>query len=275
MIAGTAGCGTVFKLTHNPDGTWTNTTLWEFHGGSDGAVPYAGVVLDQAGNVYGVSNAGGIGTCNYNRGCGSIYKLSPSGSGWVETTLHEFTGETDGGSPYGGLTFDSAGSIYGAAAYGGVGLGTVYELTPNHGSWSFSVIYAFTGTQADGPESALTMDAAGNLYGTSLGGGDNGGFGTVYKLTPSGAVGLTVPCMISIFKAAMGGWSTAVWRWMRLAMCLASPSAARIRLRMTGCCSRFRRRGLAASTGAMPRVDSSSRLPGDVGIVALRTFAIN
>jgi uncharacterized repeat protein (TIGR03803 family) len=185
VIRGVSGCGTVFKLTRNADGTWTNHTLYEFQGGSDGGRPVAGVVLDQTGNLYGVTAYGGIGPCNNNFGCGSVFELSPSGSGWVETTLHQFTGGADGGAPFGGLMFDHTGNLYGAASYGGAGLGTVYELTPNQGSWNFNVIYTFTGTQADGPESALTMDAAGNLYGTSVAGGNNQGFGTVYKLTPS------------------------------------------------------------------------------------------
>ncbi len=185
VIRGVIGCGTVFKLTRNADGTWTNHTLYEFQGGSDGGRPFAGVVLDQAGNLYGVTAYGGIGPCNSNFGCGSVYELSPSGSGWIETTLHQFTGAADGGAPYGGLMFDSASNLYGAAAYGGAGLGTVYELSPGQGGWNFNVIYTFTGFQASGPESTLTMDAAGNLYGTSASGGNNGGFGTVYKLTPS------------------------------------------------------------------------------------------
>jgi uncharacterized repeat protein (TIGR03803 family) len=114
-----------------------------------------------------------------------VFELSPSGSGWIETTLHQFTGGADGGAPYGDLIFDAAGNLYGAATQGGVGLGTLYELTPGQGGWDFNVIYTFTGNQAAGPYS-LTMDAASNLYGTSGSGGNNGGFGTVYKLTRSG-----------------------------------------------------------------------------------------
>jgi len=183
VIRGVNGCGTVFKLTRNADGTWTNHTLYEFHGGSDGGRPVAGVVLDQAGNVYGVTAFGGGGPCNYDLGCGTVFELSPSGSGWVETTLHQFTGAADGGAPYGGLMFDHAGNLYGTATEGGAGLGTVYELTSSQGGWNFGVIYTFTGTQASGPEATLIMDAGGNLYGTSASGGNNQGFGTVYKLT--------------------------------------------------------------------------------------------
>ena len=185
VVTGVRGCGTVFELTRNTDGTWTNHTLYEFHGGSDGGRPFAGVVLDPAGNLYGVTAYGGGGPCNFNFGCGAVFALSPSGSGWVETTLHQFTGFADGGAPFGGLMFDHAGNLYGTGSYGGAGLGTVYEFTSNQGSWNFNVIYTFTGTQANGPQSALTMDSAGNLYGTSVAGGNNQGFGTVYKLVPS------------------------------------------------------------------------------------------
>jgi uncharacterized repeat protein (TIGR03803 family) len=184
IIKGVIGCGTVFKLSPNADGSWTNTTLYEFQGASDGGIPYAGVILDQAGNIYGTTPYGGTGTCLYNLGCGAIFQLTPSGSGWVETSLHEFSGGPDGGGP-GALIFDNAGNLDGPAASGGAGLGTVYQLTPAQGSWTFSVLYTFTGSHADGATAALTLDAAGNLYGTSAGGGANGGFGTVFKLTLS------------------------------------------------------------------------------------------
>lgn len=82
------------------------------------------------------------------------------------------------------MIFDSLGNLYGAAAGGGLGRGTVYELSPVQGGWAFAVLHSFSGEEADGPASKLTMDAAGNLYGSSFGGGTFG-TGTVYKLTPS------------------------------------------------------------------------------------------
>jgi hypothetical protein len=187
VIAGISGCGTVFKLSHNPDGSWTNTTLYEFQGPNDGAWPYAGVVLDPSGNIYGVTDVGGTGPCDYGWGCGSVFELSPSGSGWVETILHEFSGGSDGGNPDYGLIFDSAGNLLGTATTGGAGLGTVFELTPGQQSWAFNPIYTFAGSQANGPSSKLTMNASGDLFGTSTGGGVYG-FGTAYKLTAGNGV---------------------------------------------------------------------------------------
>ncbi len=178
------GCGSVFKLTHNSDGNWSKSTLYSFQNSpNDGGFPYAGVTLDRAGNIYGTTSAGGM-QCSDGGACGVVFKLSPSGSGWTETVLHFFTGGADGNYPYGGLIFDSLGNLYGAASAGGLGQGTVYELSPAQGGWNFAVLYSFSGLEANGPDSRLTMDAAGNLYGGSVSGGTFG-TGTVYKLTAS------------------------------------------------------------------------------------------
>lgn len=80
------GCGTVFKLTHNTDGSWSKSTLYSFQGGTtDGEKPYAGVTLDQAGNIYGVTTVGGM-QCT-DRTCGIVFELTPSGSGWAEGSV--------------------------------------------------------------------------------------------------------------------------------------------------------------------------------------------
>jgi len=157
-------CGTVFKLTHNSDGSWTKTTLYSFQGGpNDGARPYAGVTLDAAGNIYGTTEYGGTNCSPSTSACGVIFKLTPNGSGWSETILHFFSGGADGAYPAGGLIFDGAGNLYGAAAGGGSGYGTVYELTPEQSGWTFAVLYSFSGDQANGPYSKLSLDASGNL----------------------------------------------------------------------------------------------------------------
>jgi uncharacterized repeat protein (TIGR03803 family) len=179
---GDAGNGVVYELTPSGGG-WTQAVLYSFQGADDGANPYGGVVFDQAGNLYGVVNYGG--TSN----SGAVYELSPSGSGWTKTALYNFTGGNDGATPYGGLTIDASGNLYGTTAFGGVGGGgTVFELTPaNGGGWSFNTLYSFSGSGYPnyGPMDKLTMDAAGNLYGTTY---QDGGFqsGSVFKLTPSG-----------------------------------------------------------------------------------------
>ena len=139
--------------------------------------------MDAAGNIYGTTESGGL-SCGPSSGCGVVFELTPSGSGWTETVLHLFTGGADENSPYGGLIFDSLGNLYGAAGGGGLGQGTVYEFSPAQGSWNFAVLHSFSGNEADSPASRLTIDAVGNLYGSSLGGGTDGS-GTIYKLTVS------------------------------------------------------------------------------------------
>jgi uncharacterized repeat protein (TIGR03803 family) len=177
-----SGCGVVFKLTPS-GGSWTETVIYTFTGGADGGSPWAGVTLDSAGNLYGTTSAGGI------NGNGSVYELSPSGGGYTEKTLYDFQGAQDGGSPYSGLIFDHAGNLYGATQYGGAnGGGTVFELSPSGGSWTFSTLYSFVGSGgglSKGPVGNLVMDSAGNIYGSTAGDGAFR-FGSIFKLTHSG-----------------------------------------------------------------------------------------
>jgi uncharacterized repeat protein (TIGR03803 family) len=190
----------------------TETVLYSFTGSSDGSVPNAGLVADSAGNYYGTAFSGGsfVGAgCAFD-GCGVVYRLSPNGSGgWTQTVLYTFTGGTDGGDPGGTLAIDSHGNLYGTTIFGGVngatctseppGCGVVFELSPSSSvPWTETVLYSFLGGN-DGfvSESPITLDSAGNLYGTtSLGGPvkacNNGyGCGEVFKLTPNGTGGWT------------------------------------------------------------------------------------
>jgi uncharacterized repeat protein (TIGR03803 family) len=175
------GCGVVFQLTPS-NGGWIQTVLYNFRQGSDGAHPWAGVILDQAGNLFGTTVFGGA------YGAGTVYQLTPSGSGWTESVLYSFTGGTDGANPYSGLISDQAGNLYGATGAGGSGQGgTVFELARSNGGWTFGLLYSPTGTNgqlAPGPLGNLAFDSAGNLYGTTHGGGAYN-FGTVFKLTPA------------------------------------------------------------------------------------------
>ena len=195
------GCGVVFKLTPSGGGTWTESTVYTFMGGGDGASPWAGITLDQAGNLYGTTSAGGA------YGNGTIYELSPSGSGWTEKTLHSFQTLQDGGSPYAGLIFDHSGNLYGATQYGGSGGGgTVFELTPSGGSWTYAVLYNFIGSgggRAKGPVANLVMDTGGNLYGTTAGDGTYR-FGSVFKLT-NGTGGWTYTSLHDFTDGLDGG----------------------------------------------------------------------
>lgn len=212
-----AASGTAFKLSPNTDGSWTETVLHSFNGaldgGHDGGDPQGGLVFDAAGNLYGTTAGGGAGTgCGAGpaTGCGIVFELTPTAGGnWQETILHNFTNNhSDGWTPESGLIFDAAGSLYGTTYYGGaepMGGGAVFKLTPASGGWQESVLYSFH-CAADGcsPYSGLVFDAAGNLYGTTVGGGDAGGNGVVYKLAHD-AAGAWTETVIHTFAGGQDG----------------------------------------------------------------------
>ncbi len=168
--------GNVFQLTRS-NGGWTATSIHDFDG-SDGMLPQSGLILDPQGNVYGTAWQGGP------NNKGSVYRLTHTGSGWTFETLYAFPNASDGSNPVGALVRDGAGNLYGSTFTGGVnGGGTVFELSPSGGGWNFTVLYSFSGTGYNpGPLVALTLDAAGNLYGTTYLDGAHG-FGSVFKLT--------------------------------------------------------------------------------------------
>jgi len=178
---GGSGCGVVFKL----DTTGKEIVLHSFTGGADGAAPStaAGLVRDNAGNLYGTTFTGGQGKCP--SGCGVIFKLSTTGK---VTVLHSFTGGADGAGPEAGLVRDIVGNLYGTtssggnlACGGGSGCGVVFKLDT---TGKETVLHRFTGGK-DGaiPAGRLVRDNAGNLYGTAQ---LRGAFlhGVVFKLTP-------------------------------------------------------------------------------------------
>jgi len=163
--------GMVYELTHS-NGGWTETVLYRFGQGDGGAVPYAGVTFDQSGNLWGTAAFGG----SYDDG--TIYELVPSASGWTETVVYHFHGESDGANPYAGLIADQSGNFYGATyGYNGT-TAKVYELSPSNGGWTYSVLYSLSFNQ--GIIGTLAMDAAGNLYGTNY-----YDVPEVFRLTPS------------------------------------------------------------------------------------------
>ncbi|MGB0039285.1 MAG: choice-of-anchor tandem repeat GloVer-containing protein [Terriglobales bacterium] len=193
------GCGVVFELSppKNGTGSWIETVLYTFSGGSDGAYPQAGLVMDSKGNLYGTTSNGGDmsgSVCSGLGGCGVVFELSPpSGSGsWTYSTLHTFTasakGTVDGGLSYANLIFDSAKvNLYGTTLGGGAsGYGTVFELSPSGSSWTETVLYSFAGNtygDGDSPAGNLVFDPQGNLYGTTSQGGTPGK-GVIFELTP-------------------------------------------------------------------------------------------
>ena len=153
-------------------------TLYTFQANGDGYGPYAKVVFDSAGNLYGTTDFGG------GAGYGTVFELSPNGSGgWQKTTIHEFEGGTDGLHPTSGLVIDAAGNLYGTTPNGGPGnFGIVFELSPGASGWTETILHHFGGVFR--PQGGLVFDPQGNLYGTANGGGPSG-CGGVFELTPS------------------------------------------------------------------------------------------
>ncbi len=184
---GASGYGAVFKLAP-PYGQNSETVLYNFHGGSDGGTPTAGVIMDGKGNLYGTTSYGGASES------GVVFKLDKKGS---ETVLYSFTGGADGWDPHAGVVMDKKGNLYGTTQGGGAaqvefGYGVVFKLSLHHRQYTETVLYTFTGG-ADGwePDWGVIIDKKGNLYGTTtLGGeesvGDPQGDGVVFKLDPSG-----------------------------------------------------------------------------------------
>ncbi len=176
------GAGVVYELTRLGN-NWIETILYAFSGGPDGGLPFAGVILDSSGNLYGTTVAGGNSGCEL--GCGTVFQLTLSDSHWTENVLYTFTDGTDGGEPYAGVALDGGGNLYGATGLdGALGGGTLFQLAPSNGKWLFTLMYSLAGYDS-GPQNSLLFDPqTGNLYGTTLGDGANG-WGSAFKLTPS------------------------------------------------------------------------------------------
>lgn len=202
--------GTVYELSAPVNGVRSFKLLYEFKNGSDGRNPAGAVVFDASGNLYG-SALGGPNSS------GVVYKLSPNATGeWTESIVYAFATQTDGSYPN-GLTIDAAGNIYGTTYEGGtssgVGLGTVFEVSPNgDGTWTHNVLYNFTGPDGALPMSEVVFDAAGNLYGTTSGGGAKFSQGTVFELSPAGG-GLWTEKVLTSFPYSpyYSSPETAVW----------------------------------------------------------------
>lgn len=182
------GCGTVFSL--QPPVTfcrtaicfWSEGVLYRFNGGSDGSQPTGDTVFDSSGNFFGTTFNSGSG------GVGTVYEMSHSGGGWTESVIHAFVG-SDGANPYGGLTLDSAGNLYGPTKIGGVYQfgGVVFELSNTQQGWTETVLHNFDGTDGDQVMGGVLLDGNGNIFGTTNHGGQGaGGGGEVFELTQSG-----------------------------------------------------------------------------------------
>ncbi len=182
------GCGTVFRMT--PSGTLT--TLYSFCSHTncvDGVFPEAGLIEGSSGNFYGTTNEGGVNADCNGVGCGTVFRITPTGT---LTVLYNFCSQSncvDGSRPWAGLLEASDGNFYGTAGAGGAnGYGTVFKITP---AGQLTVLYSFCadGGCSDGaePEAGLIQATDGNLYGTTYGGGAHQD-GTVFKITMQGVL---------------------------------------------------------------------------------------
>jgi uncharacterized repeat protein (TIGR03803 family) len=190
--------GAVFELEHLKNGDWNEHTLYSFNAGIDGWGPYANLIFDRSGDLYGTVADGG------EYGCGAVFELARSGGSWAESVLYSFdfvSGATspDGCASFSGLIFDGSGNLYGTTTTGGsngcrlgLGCGVVFELSPQGGGrWSESIVHSFNDNGLDGVEpyyGSLVMDASGNLYGTTSQGGSSldctTGCGAVFGIAP-------------------------------------------------------------------------------------------
>jgi uncharacterized repeat protein (TIGR03803 family) len=185
---GPNGDGMVYQLSRSSGG-WTENILYNFRGvnGSDGAWPDHNVIFDSSGNLYGTTSSGGLYGGEY--GGGTVFRLTPSGSGWTESVIMNFPppGSNVGVYLQAGLIIDQADNLYGATSFssGGYEGGSVFELSPSSNGWELTVLYVFTEDNSQGPVGNLVMDNSGNLYGATYAAGAFG-WGNVFKLTRSG-----------------------------------------------------------------------------------------
>jgi uncharacterized repeat protein (TIGR03803 family) len=225
---GTFNQGTVFEVSPQAGGGWTEQVLYSFGtNANDGAIPGDGLVMDSSGNLYGTTEQGGNLKSCLDQGCGTVFQIAPGGS---ETVLYRFRGTNDGWYPVGNLAMDGSGNLYGTTEYAGntgdcsgTGCGTIYELTS---TGTKKTLYTFQGwSKGDGslPTSGLIFDPTGNIYGTTRGGGDGPGCyqgcGTVYELASNGAGGFGAEKVLYQFQGwAKGGNVDGAFPWANLLM---------------------------------------------------------
>jgi uncharacterized repeat protein (TIGR03803 family) len=186
VFGGSGSEGTVFELVPRSSGAWAEKILYNFGSLPDGENPGGGLVFDTAGNLYGYTSLGG----SQASASGTVFELSPGAGGtWTEAILYSFGASGDATYPAGAPVFDGQGNLWGTSEEGGLDdAGTLFELSASGGVWSESLLYSFVEIRGyypygAAPEAGVILDAAGNVYGTSAGGGI-AFFGTVFKFVP-------------------------------------------------------------------------------------------
>jgi uncharacterized repeat protein (TIGR03803 family) len=218
--------GAVVELSPSTNGKWTEKVLHSFNNATDGYDPWAGLILDASGKLYGTTLDGGT----YHKG--TVFELTQGKKGdWTEKLLHSFNPEAkDGAGPAAGLVLDGNGNLYGTTSEGGAnsncnyGCGTVFELTQSKdGGWTEKILHSFNGKDGDYPVAGLILDKSGNLYGTTEFGGAND-YGAVFELMRgakdkwtekvlhsfNGKDGIT-PCAGLVFDANGNLYGTTLW----------------------------------------------------------------
>ena len=208
------GCGVVFEISPKSGGGWLYRIIHDFQNQPDGAIPRTSLSMDAAGNVYGTTVYGGTGAFDCAGGCGTVFMLSPTSTGyWSEKVLYRFQSLGDGREPIDGVTIDAAGNLYGVTQFSDNNtqyIGEVYELSPSGGKWKFTTLHNFLpgGTDGDYPLAGVVLDSAGNLYGnTQFGGNAQGcyqqGCGVIYELSP-GSSGQWTENILYVFQNLAG-----------------------------------------------------------------------
>lgn len=197
--------GTIFELTPKGGGVWTETVLYTFTGGSDGSYPQSPLIIGANSVLYGSAFWGGAAACpvsDYPQGCGTIFQLIPptgTGTTWTLSVIYAFTGHSsDGAHPYGKMALNTSGELFGTTYSGGAnvntcmsdafsGCGSVFSAKPpskTGGKWTKSNITVFPGSPGGGTPTGVTLSTGGSMYGTTISGGNTGGYGTVFLMTP-------------------------------------------------------------------------------------------
>lgn len=221
--------GTVYEVSS----TGQETVLYSFQGGNDGAASEGGLVADNMGNMFGTTQVGGAGPCStFGGGCGTVFEITRSPSGYGERVLHAFQGGTDGAVPLTRLTMNADGVLYGTTTFGGAGAcsspsgvtgcGTVFSLTPSGSTYTENIVYSFKGGKdGESPRARLMLDSKGALYGTTEFGGNSN---SACSASPSG----TTTCG-TVFKITRAGKHSVVYRFNGGVADGANPRAALLR----------------------------------------------